>query len=222
MRLFIGIPLAPGTAGELAALVSRLRARGSGLRWTRLRWTGPESWHITLQFLGNATQEQLRCLTAHLAGVHCGPVPVELGELGSFDRAGIFFAHVAVTPGLAALQQRVVAATARCGFVAEARPFQPHITLARTTGNEPPHRAEIARWGPRQGPRGRGDKTAGAEGPRDRANQNLQPRLCDLIANAGACRFSRFTAEEFLLYESHLSPQGSRYEVRARFPLIAH
>jgi 2'-5' RNA ligase len=30
-----------------------------------------------------------------------------------------------------------------------------------------------------------------------------------------------FTASEFLLFESHLSPQGSRYEIRARFPLHA-
>jgi 2'-5' RNA ligase len=31
--------------------------------------------------------------------------------------------------------------------------------------------------------------------------------------------FSQFVAAEFLLYESHLGPGGSRYEVRARFPL---
>ncbi|MGB8260062.1 MAG: hypothetical protein WCE75_06915, partial [Terracidiphilus sp.] len=29
-----------------------------------------------------------------------------------------------------------------------------------------------------------------------------------------------FTAREFLLYESFLGPGGSRYEVRARFPLV--
>jgi hypothetical protein len=31
--------------------------------------------------------------------------------------------------------------------------------------------------------------------------------------------FTRFVAQEFLLYESHLSPSGARYEVRERFAL---
>ena len=31
--------------------------------------------------------------------------------------------------------------------------------------------------------------------------------------------FSRFVASEFLLYESHLSPNGSLYEIRHHFPL---
>ena len=99
-----------------------------------LRWTAPESWHITLQFLGNATAEQLQCLTARLGEVRSAAVAVQLGELGCFDRAGVFFVDVAVTPELAALERSVVAATSRCGFVAEARPFHPHITLARAKG----------------------------------------------------------------------------------------
>ena len=205
MRLFVGIPLGDETAGELAALVSRLGASGDGLRWTK-----PESWHITLQFLGNVTPEHMQCLRARLAEVHSAPVPVELGELGSFERTGVFFADVAVTPGLAVLQERVVAATARCGFVAEARPFHPHITLARKAGNK--------------GPREQGNLKSGSKGAREQRSENLgtEPHgLRDLMAKAGACRFSRFTAQEFLLYESHLSPQGSQYEVRARFPLIA-
>ena len=39
-----------------------------------------------------------------------------------------------------------------------------------------------------------------------------------IVGTAGA-GFPAFTAHEFLLYESFLSPAGSRYEVRARFPL---
>jgi 2'-5' RNA ligase len=129
MRLFVGIPLADAVVRELAAVVARLRSHESGMRWT-----APESWHITLQFLGNATAEQLECLMARLGDVHSAAVPVRLGELGCFDRAGVFFADVTVTPELAALEQHVVAATSRCGFVAEMRPFHPHITLARAKG----------------------------------------------------------------------------------------
>jgi hypothetical protein len=31
--------------------------------------------------------------------------------------------------------------------------------------------------------------------------------------------FTRFVVEEFLLYETHLSPSGARYEIRERFKL---
>jgi len=126
MRLFIGIPLAEQVKSELSALCNKLRPGAPGLRWSR-----PESWHITLQFLGSAGEEPLDCLRARLAEVRAAPVPVRLGELGIFDRAGVFIVEVELAPGLAALQKRIVAATAQCGFVAEERPYHPHITLAR-------------------------------------------------------------------------------------------
>jgi len=134
MRLFVGIPLADVAARELGNVIARLRSGVSAEHGGGLRWTAPESWHVTLQFLGNATAEQLECLKAHLSQVRSEPVPVELGELGCFERAGVFFADVTVTPELAALEKSVVAATSRCGFVAETRPYHPHITLARVKG----------------------------------------------------------------------------------------
>ena len=179
MRLFVGIPLAEAVIAELAAVAARLRRREDGLRWTE-----PDSWHITLQFLGNTTQEQVQCLAARLAEVRSTPVPVRLGELGCFDRAGVFFAGVGLTPELLALERLVTAATARCGFAAETRPFHPHITLARAKGQ------------------GRGQGIRAME-----ARIERQPV------------FTRFVAREFLLYESHLSPSGARYEVRERFAL---
>ncbi|MGO8757494.1 MAG: RNA 2',3'-cyclic phosphodiesterase [Terracidiphilus sp.] len=134
MRLFVGIPLADAVLRELAAVVARLRkAEGAG-RPGAMRWTAPESWHITLQFLGNATEEQFECLRARLGEVRSAPVPARLGELGCFDRAGVLFAGVQVSPELAELQKRVAAATSQCGFAAEARVFHPHITLARAKG----------------------------------------------------------------------------------------
>lgn len=134
MRLFMGIPLADTVARELGNAIARLREGESTVPGSRLRWTAPDSWHITLQFLGNATEEQFTCLRAHLGEVRAEPIPVKLGELGCFDRAGVFFADVTATPELAALESAVVSATGRCGFAAETRPFHPHITLARAKG----------------------------------------------------------------------------------------
>lgn len=179
MRLFVGIPLPAVVEAELSAVCRHLCAEDDGLRWS-----APESWHITLEFLGNATAEQFACLEARLAEVRCGPVLVRLGGVGVFDRAGVLLVEVDRTPDLVALQQYLKMETAKCSFAAEHRPYQPHITLARAKGDA----------GRRQ-----------LKSLHARARQ--QPM------------FTGFVANEFLLYESHLGPGGSKYEVRRRFGL---
>jgi RNA 2',3'-cyclic 3'-phosphodiesterase len=129
MRLFVGIPLAAAVIDELSAISVRLRASGDGLRWS-----APETWHITLQFLGNTSQEQYECTVARLRELGSPFVPIQLEGVGLFERAGVFFAGVGLTPELLSLQQRVTAATGVCGFVPETRPYHPHVTLARTKG----------------------------------------------------------------------------------------
>ncbi len=181
MRLFVGIPLAHAVLSELSAVVSRLRSYSDGLRWMP-----PESWHITLQFLGNTTAEQHDRLVSNLGEVHGASVPIHLSELGFFHRSGIFFAGIGVTPELAFLAGRVASATSHCGFVPESRPFHPHITLARAKSQA-----------------------------RSQSLRSLQQRINSQPA------FTPFAASEFLLYESCLSPSGSTYEIRHRFPLAA-
>jgi len=131
MRLFIGIPLAAGVADELAKLAARLRRKDDGLRWS-----AAESWHITLQFLGSVDEQRYGCVVERLREVRFTAVSVALEGVGTFDRAGVFFAGVRVTPQLIALQQRVTVAMEGCGFVPEERPYHPHITLARSKGKE--------------------------------------------------------------------------------------
>jgi RNA 2',3'-cyclic 3'-phosphodiesterase len=125
MRLFVGIPLAAAVIEELSAVSMRLQTSEDGLRWSV-----PESWHITLQFLGNTPEYE--CIVARLKQLRSPRLRVQLDGLGFFERAGVFFAGVSLTPELAALQQRVTAATELCGFVPETRPYHPHITLARS------------------------------------------------------------------------------------------
>ena len=127
MRLFAGIPLAAEVIEELSAISLRLQTSGDGLRWS-----APESWHITLQFLGSTGQPQYECIVARLRELCSPPVPIQLEDLGFFDRAGVFFAGVALTSELRLLQERVTVATGLCGFIPETRPYHPHITLART------------------------------------------------------------------------------------------
>jgi RNA 2',3'-cyclic 3'-phosphodiesterase len=177
MRLFVGIPLAAPVVEELTALSLRLQSKGDGLRWY-----SPESWHITLQFLGNTRHEQCVCLVERLRELRSPPVPVELEGTGFFDRAGIFFAGVNLTPELLSLEQRVTAATSFCGSIPETRPYHPHITLARSKG-----------------------KNSGRRMHELKSKIRREPN------------FTKFVAEDFLLYESFPGPAGSRYEIRERF-----
>lgn len=177
MRLFVGIPLAETVRSELDRVVARIKPDFASWQWSQ-----PESWHITVQFLGTATADQYSRLIHQLRAIRSPAVPLQLGKLDVFDQSGVFFADVLIAPELVALQKTVTNATAPCGFVAESRPYHPHITLARRKG----------------GVRGR----------------ELRDKL------AAPEPFSSFIAREFLLYESILSPGGSRYQVRGRFPLI--
>jgi 2'-5' RNA ligase len=127
MRLFIGIPLAATTTQQFAALIERLRRSGM----SGIRWSAPESWHITLQFLGNTSGEQGQCVISRLRELHQSPIHIQIDPPDTFERAGVFFAGVQVTPELLTLQQRVLKATEPCGFAADERPYHPHITLAR-------------------------------------------------------------------------------------------
>ncbi len=133
MRLFIGIPLASATAHELAGVVNQLRSQTPEYADT-LRWSAPESWHITLQFLGSSAPQQYECISNRLGERRHSAFEIQLGALDTFDRTGVLFVDVRVTPQLLALQQSVIAATVPCGFTPEDRPYRPHITLARRKG----------------------------------------------------------------------------------------
>jgi RNA 2',3'-cyclic 3'-phosphodiesterase len=129
MRLFVGIPLPDSSIEELTRISLRYRSADDGLRWS-----APESWHITLQFLGKVDSDGLACISNALGTLQHEPVSIQLGSLGFFDRVGVFFAGVELTSELQSLQIKVTTATLPCGFAPETRPYHPHITLARSRG----------------------------------------------------------------------------------------
>lgn len=188
MRLFVGIPLSTEAVGALETIRRRFGTVGDGLRWA-----DASSWHITLQFLGEAAAEAYECAASRLAEVRFHSVRIRWTQPGSFDRAGIFFAGVALTPDLAELEGLVKRATGHCGFVSENRRYQPHVTLARSKGAL--GKQSLRRLGKNTG----------------------------LISDAAEILLrTEFEAEEFLLYESFTRSDGPRYEVRRRFPLSAN
>ena len=129
MRLFTGIALDEDLQRALASQVNPLRSAFPDLRWSLLR-----QWHVTLQFLGNTDDAHYACIVQHLRLVRAPAVELSLLSPDFFENAGIF--HVAVEPGASLLQLhgKTQEALAGCGFKPEARPYSPHITLARRKG----------------------------------------------------------------------------------------
>ncbi len=132
MRLFTGIALTSEVREALERWTSDLRTAFSGLRWSP-----PEQWHVTLQFLGETQEIRYGCIVDELRSVRAQAVDVQLGEPGFFERAGIFHIAVQATASLLALHSQTEAALTRCEFVPEARVYAPHITLARRKGRGP-------------------------------------------------------------------------------------
>jgi 2'-5' RNA ligase len=119
-RLFVAAWPAPHIV-ELIAALPRAEIPG-------LRWTGPEQWHVTLRFFGEADVDDAldacRGIDAAACEVTIGPQVERLGR-------GVVTAPV---HGLVAVADAVTAATAAVGRPPDDRPFRGHITLARTKG----------------------------------------------------------------------------------------
>ena len=135
MRLFVAITPPVLALDELDAAVAPLRPGPPG----QLHWTSPESWHITLAFLGEVDElvaERLAPWLERAAAGHCGPAlsTQGAGAFPSAPRAQVLW--TGIQGDRAALRQiaNSVAAGAReAGAPAadEGRRFRPHITLAR-------------------------------------------------------------------------------------------
>ena len=133
MRLFVGLQLPArwreAMAGELAAL---------GARGVRGRFTRPDNLHLTLVFLGELPSPQpVQALLEELA---CPPpFPLRTAPPGRFRRKGgdVWWLGVERSPQLLELQAGLERALRQAGFPLEARPYTPHITLARQVKSPP-------------------------------------------------------------------------------------
>ncbi len=134
MRAFLGIPADPAWVESGRRLVETLRPRLPSASWTR-----PESWHVTVTFLGEITEEQADHFCAAIE-----PCARSLGEGDLIATGAALFpssrrprvAGVGFRPGptLAALDRLAEAAEVAgraIGYHGDGRAFHPHVTLAR-------------------------------------------------------------------------------------------
>src|SRR5271157_1900400 len=194
MRIFIGIDLDPEVRARISRFLEGVESFAPDARWVR-----PESLHITLKFIGEQAPERVEAITERLRRVESSAFAIRSGGYGFFPTAKaprVFWIGIHAGPELAELAGRIDAAVAELGIPREERAFSPHLTLARAGG-----RSGDPKW--RKG---------------DGANSTfavLQKRL----AAMGQLEFGTMTADTFILYQSQLSPGGSKYTKLERFPM---
>jgi 2'-5' RNA ligase len=197
MRLFVGVELceeARHAAGQTAAA---LRERFG--RAVTARWISPENLHMTVRFIGHVADDLAPALIGQAtAPLPISPFTIRLNGCGVFPRSGPpRVLWIGLTEGLAPLaeiHQELNRRLAPFGFEAEERPFSAHLTLARIKDLEP-----------RTNP-----------GSRERSGSavaQLRQVVTAIAPTPAACTVSHAT-----LFQSLLSPKGSRYEPLARIP----
>ena len=129
MRLFAALPLSSPAMERLTGVRLRLSKPGDGLRWS-----SPEQWHITLQFFGDLPAESVACLEREFSQATLHASEVVLEGLGLFTAKGILYVSVLPSPSLQLLHEQVGRLGEAGGVPLHARPFRPHITLARSKG----------------------------------------------------------------------------------------
>jgi 2'-5' RNA ligase len=198
MRIFIGIDLDSQVQTHIGRFVEGVQSLAPDARWMR-----PESLHITLKFIGEQTPAQVEIIAENLRRLKASAFDLRVSGYGFFPTAKaprVFWIGVSPVSDLAALAASIDAATSAAGVPREERPYSPHLTLARggagRRSGSPKRRAE------------------------DRSNAifgMLQKRLAAIKEP----NFGTMTAREFILYQSQLSPAGSKYTRLETFPLSA-
>jgi 2'-5' RNA ligase len=125
MRLFVAIDVPEAVRDTLAALKREL----SGARWVP-----PEQLHLTLKFIGNVDDAKVPDVVAALHTVRGSPAELTVDGVGRFppsQTAHVLWAGLRAGPELGALASMIEQSLVPLGIAADARPFAPHITLAR-------------------------------------------------------------------------------------------
>ena len=104
--------------------------------YTYKSWVHPSDYHLTLAFLGSASQSMLDDAVNELKSIISQHMsfPLAITGLGTFGLESsprILWADVSKQAQLFDIQRDVWKACTKIGFKLDTKPFTPHITLAR-------------------------------------------------------------------------------------------
>ena len=193
MRLFVGIDIPDDIRLRIERYVDGVRGFAPDARWVK-----PDTFHVTLKFLGETTAEIADELKRALAEIRHDKFDIHFGGSGFFPtarNARVFWIGVEAPEPLPRLAAQVDEICSRFGFERERNELKAHLTLARagrSSGNPHQH--------------------GGAAYP-------VFKVLADRIGQMPPPDFGTMTAQAFFLYESKLSPKGAQYTKLERFQL---
>ncbi|MFI5115349.1 MAG: RNA 2',3'-cyclic phosphodiesterase [Terriglobales bacterium] len=190
MRLFVALDIDADIRRRITEFRNQMRPLAPDVRWV-----APETFHITLRFLGET--KKLDEIQRALQSVRAAPVELSFRNAGFFPSPKsprVFWVGIEADQNLQELVNSVGRVLRPLGFEQDAGPFKPHLTLAR----------------------------AGSGRPRPVPGEHSAPGLrqvCAKLETLGQLEFGTMTAHEFYLYESKLSPAGAQYTKLSRYQL---
>jgi 2'-5' RNA ligase len=137
IRSFIAIELPEAVKTRLQQLQAELTLP----RYSFVKCVAPEGIHLTLKFLGNISAQKVTDITGVMEQASQGvsPFQLQLTEVGAFPnmrRPRVVWVGIkGEVDKLVAWQQCLDNGLVPLGFAKEARPFTPHLTLARLREN---------------------------------------------------------------------------------------
>ncbi len=176
-RLFIALPFDEKARASLAD-TARLIGSFAG----RIKGVSPDTYHITVKFLGGVDRDLADRVAREFGALDIGrgKIPYTIQGLGAFpslSRASVLWAGViAQGDGLVSLFRFIEDFSAALGFARETRAFRPHLTLGRVKGE------------------------GGAPGPLKEHFMSNRDRV-----------FAESAFSRLVLYESELRPEGPLY-----------
>jgi 2'-5' RNA ligase len=193
MRLFVALDIDDVVRSRIARFLDGVREFALDARWARA-----ESLHVTLKFIGEKSTEDVERIKSALDTIVADAFEMNYRGYGFFPSARsprVFWIGIEAGPTLSALAALVDDRLASFDIPKEEHAFTPHLTLARSGSSGSPRRQKA-----------------------DRPNRNFQ-RLQEKLAALPAPEFGTMTVREFFLYQSQLSPAGSKYAKLAGFAL---
>ena len=142
VRAFFGLPV-PGPQRDVLARFIAACAQVA----PDFRWNPAANLHLTIRFVGNVEGALVEAVADALAQHRLGGFEMDLGDVGSFGRGRaarvVWVGLRAGAEPVAALAAHVEEECVRVGLAPETRPYQVHLTLARSRSRGGARLAEL-------------------------------------------------------------------------------
>src|SRR5437763_1068853 len=134
MRVFIGLDIPGEIRARISEYLHRIRELAPDARWVRT-----ESLHVTLQFIGEATEGRVEAMQEALGQIKAPSFEVEFGNVGFFPNprsARVFWIGIHASDALPQLAATIDGRLEKLGVAREEKVYKPHLTLARATSRK--------------------------------------------------------------------------------------